>query len=264
MLRFEKVSKIYDGGMAAVAEVSLEVQAGETLALIGPSGCGKTTLLKMVNRLVEKTGGRILVDGRDVAQWDPIQLRRSIGYVIQQIGLLPHLTVEKNLGYVLKIMGRPPSQCRQRAEELLELVGLPLELLKRYPGELSGGQQQRIGVPRALAADPRMILMDEPFGAIDQITRNQLQDELLRLQARLAKTMILVTHDIQEAIKLADRIAIMREGRLEQVGTFKELLASPANDFVELFLQANCPYDSRSSHRQKRASGKVQPVRIVK
>ncbi|NSW76268.1 MAG: betaine/proline/choline family ABC transporter ATP-binding protein [Candidatus Atribacteria bacterium] len=236
IVSFREVSKIYQGDTPAVNQVSLDVEEGEFLCLIGPSGCGKTTLLKMVNRLIEPTSGTIVVEGREVRKWDPIRLRRHIGYVIQQIGLFPHLTVEENMTYVLSIMGRPLSERRRKARELLEVVSLDASYLRRFPRELSGGERQRVGVARALASDPKIILMDEPFGALDQITKEQLQGELLRLHRSLRKTIVFVTHDLQEAMKLGTRIGVMRKGRMLQIGTPSELLFTPADPFVEEFL----------------------------
>lgn len=233
---FEEVTKDYGNDVRALDRVSLAVEEGEFLCLIGPSGCGKTTLLKMVNRLLEPTSGNVFVYGREVRTWNPIALRRSIGYVIQQIGLFPHLTVEENIVYVLAIRGDPPSVRRRRARELLKIVGLPESYLGRFPRELSGGERQRVGVARALAANPGLILMDEPFGALDQITREELQNELVRLHRELGKTIIFVTHDLQEAMKLATRIGVMRAGRILQVGKLDELLLAPRDPFVEEFL----------------------------
>ncbi|MEN3186865.1 MAG: betaine/proline/choline family ABC transporter ATP-binding protein [Atribacterota bacterium] len=236
IVSFQEASKIYQESTLAVDRVSLDIEEGEFMCLIGPSGCGKTTLLKMVNRLIEPTSGTIMVEGQEVRQWDPIKLRRHIGYVIQHIGLFPHLTVEENMTYVLSIMGRPLSERQKRARELLEMVSLDASYLSRFPRELSGGERQRVGVARALAADPKIILMDEPFGALDQITREQLQGELLRLHQVLQKTIIFVTHDLQEAMKLGTRIGVMRKGQMLQVGTPSELLFNPAAPFVEEFL----------------------------
>lgn len=236
VVAFHEVTKVYPGGVQALDRVSLTVQEGEFLCLIGPSGCGKTTLLKTVNRLVEPDSGHIEVYGKDITSWDPVMLRRRIGYVIQQIGLFPHLTVEENIAYVLSITGVPRHVRRKRVQELLEIVSLDASYLSRFPRELSGGERQRVGVARALAADPELILMDEPFGALDQITREQLQEELLRIHRQLKKTVIFVTHDIQEAMKLATTIGVMRKGRMVQLGAPYELLFTPQDSFVEEFL----------------------------
>ncbi|MDK2897692.1 MAG: osmoprotectant transport system ATP-binding protein [Candidatus Atribacteria bacterium] len=236
ILEFEKVSKIYSPQVKALQDVFLKVNQGEFFCLIGPSGCGKTTLLKTVNRLIQPTTGKILVKGKEIEKWNPIELRRNIGYVIQQIGLFPHLTVEENIAYVLRTLGQKKEQRKQRAKTLIQLVGMDISYLKRLPKELSGGQQQRVGVARALAADPEIILMDEPFGALDQITREQLQDELFSLQKKLKKTIFFVTHDLREAVKLADRIGVMKQGVVHQVGSPNELLFSPKDQFVEEFL----------------------------
>jgi osmoprotectant transport system ATP-binding protein len=235
---FQEVTKTYPGNIQAVDGVSFELEEGEFLCLIGPSGCGKTTILKMVNRLVEPSSGSVYVEGKEVMEWDPIKLRRHIGYVIQQIGLFPHLNVEENITYVLSIMGVPHPVRRRKARELLDVIGLEESYLRRFPRELSGGEKQRVGVARALASDPKIVLMDEPFGALDQISKEQLQNELLRLHRRLGKTILFVTHDLQEAIKLSTRIGIMKKGRILQVGTVQELLFSPADPFVEEFLGA--------------------------
>ncbi|MDO9354393.1 MAG: ATP-binding cassette domain-containing protein, partial [Solirubrobacteraceae bacterium] len=206
----------------------------------GPSGCGKTTAMRMVNRMIDRDGGEILLDGRDVNDRDPSELRREIGYVIQQIGLFPHRTIEENVGTVPSLLGWKKPQIAERTAELLELVGLGPEFAKRYPAQLSGGQRQRVGVARALAADPPLLLMDEPFGAIDPITRDRLQNEFLRLQKTLGRTIVFVTHDIDEAIKMGDRIAVLRTGgHLAQYATPAELLLSPADDFVERFVGAD-------------------------
>ncbi len=239
MIRLRDVSKSFDGGRTyAVRSVSLEIAEGETVVLLGSSGCGKTTTLKMINRLIDPDDGMIEVGGRDVRELEPIELRRSIGYVFQGIGLFPHLDIEQTVSVVLRHPRRPESERRARAHELLKLVGLPPErFADRYPQELSGGQQQRVGVARALAADPPYLLMDEPFGALDAISRELLQQELLALKARLRKTIIFVTHDIFEAFALGDRIGVMHDGRLEQVGTREEILRSPASDFVRRLLE---------------------------
>jgi osmoprotectant transport system ATP-binding protein len=230
----DRVRKSFDGGETyAVDGISLTVAEGETLVLLGSSGCGKTTTLKMVNRLVDLSAGKITVDERDIMQQDVIELRRSIGYVFQGIGLLPHLTVVENVGTVLRLLGKSRRERRQRASELLEMVDLPpADYADQFPDQLSGGQQQRVGVARALAADPSYLLMDEPFGALDALTRDMLQQELLSLKSRIRKTIIFVTHDIFEALTLADRIAAMHAGRIEQVGTPEEILGHPATDFV--------------------------------
>jgi len=238
MISYDQVSKSFDGGEShAVDGVSFDVREGETLVLLGSSGCGKTTLLKMTNRLVEPTSGRILVDGEDVATQDATVLRRKIGYVFQGIGLFPHMTVEENLTMVPRLMGWPIAKRRQRARELLDVIGLePNRFAQRFPENLSGGQQQRVGVGRALAADPSYLLMDEPFGALDALTRESLQHELIDIKNTLAKTVVFVTHDIFEALTLGDRIAVLHAGRLEQIGTKEELLREPRTDFVrELF-----------------------------
>lgn len=234
MISLRGVKKSFDEGTSfAVSDVSLEVAEGETMVLLGSSGCGKTTTLKMINRLVDLTDGEIFVDDMNIMEQDPVELRRSIGYVFQGIGLFPHMTVEENVSVVLKLTGTTKDKRRSRAHEMLELVDLPpSEYANRFPSELSGGQQQRVGVARALAADPKYLLMDEPFGALDAITRDSLQKELLKIKERLRKTIVFVTHDIFEALTLADRIAVMHEGKLEQVGTNEEILSNPASDFV--------------------------------
>jgi osmoprotectant transport system ATP-binding protein len=240
-IAFRHAVKRYPGrGQPAVENLTFEVQPGEICVLIGPSGCGKTTALKMVNRLISITEGDITINGTSVRELELSRLRRRIGYVFQQIGLFPHMTVEHNIGSVPRLLGWPKDRIRGRAAELLELVGLdPVADLRRYPGEFSGGQQQRIGVARAMAADPPIMLMDEPFGAIDPIARDRLQNDFLRLHRRIPKTVIFVTHDIDEAIKMGDRIAIMREGRLVQMATADELLAAPADEFVASFVGAD-------------------------
>jgi len=232
------VNKSFDGGASyAVRHLSLEVAEGETLVLLGSSGCGKTTTLKTINRLVEPTSGYVEVDGRDVSTCDPVELRRSIGYVFQGIGLFPHLTVRQNVEIVPRLLGWDAPKRRDRADELLEIMGLPAEeYAARLPAELSGGQQQRVGVARALASDPSYLLMDEPFGALDALSRDTLQQELLMVKERLRKTIVFVTHDIFEAITLADRIAILHEGKLEQIGSKEDVQRRPASPFVhELF-----------------------------
>ena len=226
------------GEQIAVDHLDLEVAEGEICVLVGPSGCGKTTTMKLINRLIEPTSGRIFIAGDDVTDVDPVQLRRRIGYVIQQVGLFPHLTVADNVGAVPRLLGWPRAKIRARALELLTLVGLdPARYGNRYPHQLSGGQRQRVGVARALGADPPVLLMDEPFGAIDPITRTRLQDEFLRLQSEVRKTVVFVTHDIEEAVHLGDRIAILGEGgRLEQYDTPANILGHPISQFVADFV----------------------------
>ena len=241
MIRLEAVTKEFGDGQVAVDHLSLEVPEGDLCVLVGPSGCGKTTTMKMVNRLIEPTSGRIFLEGKDVTHEDPVTLRRRIGYVIQQVGLFPHLTIGDNIGTVPRLLGWDRARIRARTHELLELVGLePDRYIRRYPHELSGGQRQRVGVARALAADPPVLLMDEPFGAIDPITRARLQGEFIRLQAEVRKTIIFVTHDLEEAVRLGDRIAILAEGgRLEQYDTPGHILGHPASSFVADFVGAD-------------------------
>ncbi len=241
MIVLERVSKRYPDGTVAVAELDLTVGRGELIALVGPSGCGKTTTLKMVNRLVEPTSGRIVINGVDVTHGDAVKLRQRIGYVIQNVGLFPHRTVLENTATVPALLGWDRSRARTRAAELLELVGLdPATYADRYPHQLSGGQRQRVGVARALAADPPVLLMDEPFGAVDPVVREHLQDEFLRLQCEVQKTVMLVTHDIEEAVRLGDRIAVFSQGgHIEQLDTPATILGSPANDTVSAFVGAD-------------------------
>src|SRR5919112_853817 len=239
MIRLINVSKHYLGAPApSVAPLSMEIKRGEFICLVGPSGCGKTTTLRMINRLVEPSGGEIWIDGQDVTHANPDELRRHIGYVIQQVGLLPHMTIGQNIGLVPSMLGWDKKRISARVDELLELVGLdPTVYRSRYPKQLSGGQQQRVGVARALAADPPVMLMDEPFGAIDPITRDRLQAEFLQLQQRIRKTIVFVTHDIDEALRLGDRIAIFADGsRLAQFASPLEILTNPADDFVRSFI----------------------------
>ena len=238
MITLEQVTKRYPGtGVVAVDNLSLHIPEGLTVALIGPSGCGKTTTMRMVNRLVDPTAGRVLVDGEDVTHVDPVVLRRHIGYVIQQVGLFPHMTIAQNIAAVPNLLGWDRTRIIRRTEELLQLVGLePEEMLDRYPGQLSGGQRQRVGVARALAADPPVLLMDEPFGALDPIARTLLQAEFRQILRRVRKTVVLVTHDLDEATRLGDRIAIMRSGRIVQYDTPDAVLSHPADAFVENFV----------------------------
>ena len=231
---FEDVTKRFPAAtQPAVDSVSLEVPQGNLVVLLGPSGCGKTTLLKMVNRLYEYDSGRIFVEGKEVRSFEVTTLRRRIGYVIQSTGLFPHMTVARNIATVPEMLGWNKSKIEERTEMLLDLVGLsPSEYLSRYPAQLSGGQQQRVGLARALAADPHIMLMDEPFAAIDNITRRRLQDELLGIQSKMSKTILFVTHDVEEAIRLADKIAVMRHGKVIQYDTPLNILSHPANEFV--------------------------------
>jgi len=229
-----------DGELGAVNDLSLLVPAGAICVLVGPSGCGKTTSLKMVNRLIEPTSGTILIDGHDVRQDDPVILRRRIGYVIQQVGLFPHQTISENVATVPRLLGWDGARIDRRVQELIELVGLDSARYRdRYPAALSGGERQRVGVARALAAEPPVMLMDEPFGAVDPIVRERLQDEFLRIHRELGMTVLFVTHDIDEAIKMGDRVAVMREGRLVQYAPPSELLTTPADDFVARFVGAD-------------------------
>jgi osmoprotectant transport system ATP-binding protein len=244
VVEFDKVTKRYAGGRgepAAVQELSMRIPGGEICALVGPSGCGKTTTLKMVNRLVEPSSGRILLDGQDIGRRNAVELRRDIGYVIQQTGLFPHRTVGDNVATVPRLVGWDKARTRARVDELIELVGLdPATYRDRYPVQLSGGERQRIGVARAIAVDPPVLLMDEPFGAVDPITRERLQNEFLRLQRQLATTILFVTHDIDEAIKMGDHVAVFKPGgRLAQFDTAETVLEAPADDFVARFVGAD-------------------------
>ncbi|MGW1405631.1 ABC transporter ATP-binding protein [Streptomyces sp. NPDC002403] len=240
MIRFEQVGKVYPDGTAAVDGLSFEVAEGELVTLVGPSGCGKTTTMMMVNRLIEPSSGRILVGGEDVSGVDPVQLRRRIGYVIQQVGLFPHRTVLDNTATVPALIGWKRARARERAAELLDLVGLdPKTYGARYPAQLSGGQRQRVGVARALAADPPVLLMDEPFGAVDPVVRERLQNEFLSLQATVRKTVLMVTHDIEEAVRMGDRIAVYGAGRIEQFDTPGAVLGAPATPYVARFVGAD-------------------------
>ena len=233
MIEFQNVSKIYKGGKIAVDNVNLSFEKGEFICFIGTSGSGKTTTMRMINRMTDPTKGKILIDGQSIQDINPVELRRQIGYVIQSIGLMPHMTIRENITLVQKLLKVSQEERNKTAEKMIELVELPREMLDRYPHELSGGQQQRIGVVRALAANQDIILMDEPFGALDPITRDSLQDLVKDLQERLGKTIVFVTHDMDEAIKLASRIAIMSEGKVIQYDTPQNILRNPANEFVE-------------------------------
>jgi osmoprotectant transport system ATP-binding protein len=241
VIELDELTKHYPGSqLPAVDGVNMEIAAGETVILVGPSGCGKSTTLRMINRLIEPSSGRIRIDGEDVTDIDPVRLRRRIGYAIQSSGLFPHMTVAENIAQVPRMVGWSKARIRDRVEEMLDLVGLdPREFHSRYPRQLSGGQQQRVGVARALAADPPVLLMDEPFGAVDPITRDHLQDELIRLQHELHKTIVFVTHDFDEAIKLGDRIAVLREqSHIAQFDTPEAILTNPSDDFVSGFVGA--------------------------
>ncbi|MCQ6277189.1 ABC transporter ATP-binding protein [Bacillus sp. V3B] len=237
MIKFENVSKVYNDGFKAVDSVSFEIFEGELVVLIGPSGSGKSTTMKMINRMIPHTTGTISIDGNDITKLNAAELRRNIGYVIQQIGLFPHYTIAENIAIVPQLKGWDEQDIKKRVKELLEMVGLDPEVYSnRFPKELSGGQQQRVGVARALASNPRIILMDEPFGALDPITREQIQGELISLQQKLKKTIVFVTHDMDEALKLGDRIAIMKDGSLLQLDTPEKLLQEPTYGFVEEFI----------------------------
>ena len=237
MIRFENVTKRFPDGTEALKDISLVFPTHELTAIIGPSGCGKTTLMKMINKLEKPTDGRIYIDENPINGMDEVQLRRSIGYVIQRIGLFPHMTISDNVSLVPKLLEWPKAKKEERVRELLQLVGLdPETYMDRYPLELSGGQQQRVGVIRALAGDPNIVLMDEPFSALDPISREQLQDELRNLQQTINKTIVFVTHDMDEALKIADSIIVMRDGQVEQAGTPQQLIDNPANEFVRNFI----------------------------
>lgn len=252
MIRFENVSRRFSDGTEALKNVSLVLPAHQLTVIIGPSGCGKTTLMKMINKLEKPTAGNVYIDDKPLTELDEVQLRRSIGYVIQRIGLLPHMTISDNVSLVPKLLGWPKEKTTARVHELLDLVGLdPNTYLKRFPLELSGGQQQRVGVVRALAGDPNIVLMDEPFSALDPISRDQLQKELRKLQQAIQKTIVFVTHDMDEALKIADCIVVMRQGQVEQIGTPQELVDKPANEFVRDFIGID-------RIRQKRSFGDRQ------
>ncbi|OPA74136.1 glycine/betaine ABC transporter ATP-binding protein [Paenibacillus selenitireducens] len=237
MIEFQQVNKVYDDGFHALKDINLTLKKGELTAFIGPSGCGKSTTMKLINRLITPTSGKVLINGEDITKKNPVELRRNIGYVIQNVGLFPHMTIGKNVAVVPHLKKWEESKIESRVEELMKMVNLDPEVYRdRYPSELSGGQQQRIGVIRALAADPDIILMDEPFSALDPISREQLQDELIRLQEELNKTIVFVTHDMDEAIKIADTIVMMKDGSVVQTGSPESILRYPANDFVRAFI----------------------------
>ncbi|KTR06408.1 ABC transporter ATP-binding protein [Curtobacterium luteum] len=239
MIEFRSVRKTYPDGTTAVEDFNLVIPSRTTTVFVGSSGCGKTTLLRMINRMVDPTSGSVSIDGEDVATVDPVQLRRRIGYVMQNAGLLPHRRVVDNIATVPLLTGVPKAKARERALELMDTVGLDRAFANRYPSQLSGGQQQRVGVARGLAVDPNILLMDEPFGAVDPLVRNDLQDELIRLQRELGKTVVFVTHDIDEAFKLGDQVVILKKGgEIAQQGTPAEILAEPADDFVANFIGA--------------------------
>lgn len=240
MIRFDSVSKVYPGGTRAVEDFSLTIESHTCTALVGSSGSGKTTLMRMVNRMVDPTSGRVLIDDDDVANLDPVKLRRRIGYVMQASGLLPHRTVLDNVATVPMLNGVPKKKAREQALNMLDAVGLDRSVADRYPSQLSGGQQQRVGVARALAPDPKILLMDEPFGAVDPIVRGELQREMVRIQNELGKTIVFVTHDIDEAFLLGDQVAILKPGGVvAQVGSPSEILANPADSFVREFVGAD-------------------------
>ncbi|GAA1147783.1 ABC transporter ATP-binding protein [Ornithinicoccus hortensis] len=263
MIRLEGVTKRYADGTVAVDDLTLEAPTGKITVLVGPSGCGKTTSLRMINRMIEPTSGRILIDGDDTADLPAAQLRRGIGYVIQHAGLFPHRTVLSNVMTVPRLRGRSRAAARDRAMEVLELVGLPGDYARRYPSQLSGGQQQRVGVARALAGDPDVMLMDEPFSAVDPVVRESLQDEFARLQQELGLTIVLVTHDIDEAIKLGHRVAVLRVGgRLAQFSAPDELLAHPADDFVADFVGRDRGYRALSFVSEEVPLHHEEPIRL--
>ncbi|EGG68556.1 betaine/proline/choline family ABC transporter ATP-binding protein [Staphylococcus epidermidis] len=261
MLSIKNLSKVYAGGKKAVDNMTIDIESGDFIAFIGTSGSGKTTALRMINRMIESTEGEITIDGKNIKELNPVELRRSIGYVIQQIGLMPHMTVKENIVLVPKLLKWSQEKKDEKAKELIRLVDLPEEYLNRYPSELSGGQQQRIGVVRALAAEQDIILMDEPFGALDPITRDTLQDLVKKLQQQLGKTFIFVTHDMDEAIKLADKICIMTNGQVVQYDTPDNILRSPANDFVKDFIGQNRLIQDRPNIRTVK-DAMIKPVTV--
>ncbi len=256
MIEFSTVSKVFPGGTRAVDDFSLVIPSRKTTVFVGSSGCGKTTLLRMINRMVEPSAGTISIDGDDIAGQSPVQLRRRIGYVMQNSGLLPHFTVAENIATVPVLQGENRKKARTRALELMETVGLDTAMANRYPSQLSGGQQQRVGVARGLAADPNILLMDEPFGAVDPIVRDELQQELLRLQSDIGKTIVFVTHDIDEAFLLGDQVVLLEKGaHVAQVGAPSEIIENPASDFVASFIGA--VKGKRALHLKQTAQGTV-------
>ena len=261
MLSIKNLSKVYAGGKKAVDNMTIDIESGDFIAFIGTSGSGKTTALRMINRMIESTEGEITIDGKNIKELNPVEHRRSIGYVIQQIGLMPHMTVKENIVLVPKLLKWSQEKKDEKAKELIRLVDLPEEYLDRYPSELSGGQQQRIGVVRALAAEQDIILMDEPFGALDPITRDTLQDLVKKLQQQLGKTFIFVTHDMDEAIKLADKICIMTNGQVVQYDTPDNILRSPENDFVKDFIGQNRLIQDRPNIRTVK-DAMIKPVTV--
>lgn len=262
MITFEEISKTFPDGTEAVKNLSMKIKEDETLVLLGTSGSGKTTTMKMVNRLIEPSSGHILINGKDVMEQDAVELRRGIGYAIQHIGLFPHMTIAENIAVVPKLLDWSKGRIDERIDELLTMVGLePVEFRDRFPNQLSGGQQQRIGVARALAADPPIVLMDEPFGALDPITREQLQNEFIELESEIKKTIIFVTHDVFEAVKMGDRIALLDGGELQQLAPPLELVEKPANDFVEQFLGQHRFQLSLLTMTVEKAGFKLEEVR---
>ncbi|MBU3129230.1 ABC transporter ATP-binding protein [Clostridium tagluense] len=279
LIKFENVEKSYKNGIKVIDNLNFTIHSEEFITLIGKSGCGKTTMLKLINGLIKPDSGKIFISGKEINQWDIIQLRRSIGYVIQQIGLFPHMSIEENIGYVLNIKKVSKEESVKKASELIELVGLSSEYLKKYPRELSGGQNQRVGVARALASNPEIILMDEPFGAVDDITRRVLQEEILKLNEKLKKTVVFVTHDIDEAFRLGSRIVLFDKGKIVQQGNRKEMIFNPKNKFVEDFFGTKnftaylnvtpvrdvmIPnFEAKSIHRVKEESSLMEGIKIL-
>lgn len=264
MIELKKVNKVYDDGFQALTDIDVQFEEGKINVLIGPSGCGKTTTMKLLNRLVDYTDGEVLFNGKDINEMNPIELRRQMGFVIQNIGLFPHMTIFNNVATVPKLLKWDKERIRKRVIELLEMVNLdPKTYMNRYPSELSGGQQQRIGVIRALAAEPSTILMDEPFSALDPISREQLQDELLKLQTDINKTIIFVTHDMDEAIKIADHIILMKDGEVVQQGSPDDILANPINDFVKEFIGEKRIGTNRQISELDLAKYVIQDVHVI-